>query len=67
MADPEGDGNHILLTTDHSPSMHNIAWTRHYRNARVFCYQSGHDNRVYANPGFRAVLGRGIQWCAGAW
>ncbi len=66
MAEPDEEGNRVLLTTKHSPSMRAIAWTRRFRNARVLCYQSGHDNRVYADPGFRTVLGRGIRWCAGA-
>lgn len=66
MAEPDDEDNHVLLTTPHSPSMRTIAWTRRFRNARVLCYQSGHDNRVYADPGFRTVLGRGIRWCAGA-
>lgn len=60
-----GASNHVLLTTDHQPSMHTLAWTRAYRNARVFCYESGHDNRTFVDPNFRTVVGRGIQWCAG--
>jgi type 1 glutamine amidotransferase len=45
--------------------MKTIAWTRQYKNARVFCYQSGHDNQAYANPNFRKVVARGIHWLAG--
>ena len=59
------EDSHILLTTDHPQSMKTIAWTRTFGKARVFCYQSGHDNQTWANPGFRAVVGRGIQWLAG--
>ncbi len=56
----------ILLTTDHTLSMRTLAWTRQFRKARVFCFQSGHDNATFADPGFRTVLHRGIRWAAGA-
>ena len=66
MADADvGVGSEVLLTTDHPRSMKTIAWTRQYRNARVFCYQSGHDNAAYSDPSFRTVIARGIQWLAG--
>ena len=55
----------VLLTTDHPRSMKTIAWTRHFRDARVFCYQSGHDRTAFDDPSFRTVLTRGIQWAAG--
>ena len=58
------EGSHVLLTTDHPQCMRTIAWTRRYRNARVFCYQSGHDEQAFSNPHFRTVVTRGIQWCA---
>jgi type 1 glutamine amidotransferase len=64
MSDP-GSGSHILLTTDNSNSMRTLAWSHQHRNARVFCYQSGHDNNVYADRNFRTVLHRGIRWVAG--
>jgi hypothetical protein len=60
-----GEGSHVLLTTDHEKSMRTLAWTRQYRNARVFCYESGHDTQTYADPNFRTVLARGIRWAAG--
>jgi len=60
-----GRGSEILLSTDHPRSMKTIAWTRHYKKARVLCYQSGHDARAYANENFRTVVARGIQWLAG--
>ncbi len=64
MADP-GDGSEPLLTTDHPDSMKTLAWARQYKNARVFCCQSGHDNQVFSDPNFRAVISQGIQWLAG--
>jgi len=63
MAGP-GEDSEVLLTTDHPASMPVLAWTRRFRDARVFCFQCGHDNRAYAHPQFREVVGRGIRWCA---
>ena len=60
-----GKDSHRLLTTDHPRSMSVLGWTRQFRNARVFCFQSGHDNLTYADPNFRRTVLRGIQWCAG--
>ena len=60
------DGSDLLLSCEHLKSMKTLAWARHYRSSRVFCYQAGHDNKAYANPHFREVVGRGIQWCGGA-
>jgi trehalose utilization protein len=61
---PGPDSQH-LLTTDNPTSMKTIGWTRPYRNSRVFCLQSGHDKVAWANPNFRTILSRGIEWCAG--
>ena len=63
MADA-GQGSEILLTTDHPKSMKTLAWTRQYRNARVLCYQSGHDNATFSNPQFRTFVAQGVQWLA---
>ena len=60
-----GQDSHQLLTTDHANSMRVLGWTRQFRNSRVFCFQSGHDNLTYVNPNFRTTILRGIQWCAG--
>ena len=62
--DDAGADNNILLTTEHDPSMRTIAWTRQYKRARVFCFQSGHDNLTFVDPNFRLVVARGIQWVA---
>ena len=63
MKSPAAD-SHILLTAEHPKSMKVIGWLREYRNSRVFCLQSGHDNRTYSVPQFREVLERGIRWVA---
>jgi type 1 glutamine amidotransferase len=63
--DEPGPDNHLLLTTDHPKSMRSIAWTRTFGQARVFCYQSGHDAHAFDNPHFRTVLARGLAWVRG--
>ncbi len=64
MASPGAD-SHALLTVDHPRSMKTIAWTHAYRNAPVFCFQSGHDNLTWPDPNFQRVLRQGILWAAG--
>ena len=64
MAEPTAD-NVILITAEHPMSMKAIAWTRKYKNSKVFCYQSGHDAVAYKNPNFQALLHQGMLWAAG--
>lgn len=64
MMEEPGADSEILLTADHPSSMRAIAWARMYRHARIFCFQSGHDNLTWANPGFGETVLRGIQWAA---
>lgn len=59
-----GADSQVLLTTGHPNSMRNLAWTRTFGKARVFCYASGHDAQAFDNPHFRTVLSRGIGWAA---
>ena len=61
MADPSGD-IHVLLRTDHPRSMSLVGWTSAHRNARVFCFQLGHDGKAWAQPEFRTLLRNGIMW-----
>jgi type 1 glutamine amidotransferase len=63
MAEPNPD-NEILIRAEHPNSMKAIAWTRQYKNSRVFCYQSGHDDFAYKDQNFKEVLRRGMLWCA---
>ena len=58
-------GSTVLLTTEHEDAMKQVAWTRQNGDCRVFCLTLGHDNLAWSNPGFRAVLRRGIAWSAG--
>lgn len=64
MAEPTPDENHLLLAVDHPHSMHALAWTRHYKQSRVFCLQPGHDHLTWQNENFQTVMTRGLLWCA---
>ena len=63
MAEP-GEGSRVLLTTAYPKSMRSIAWVREHKQARVYCFVSGHDDRTWANQGFRQALAQGICWAA---
>ncbi len=58
------EGLEVLLTTDHPENISSVAWTNHYKDARVFCYQSGHDHMAYNHESFRRILYQGILWAA---
>jgi uncharacterized protein len=62
--DSAGEGSDILFTTSHSPSTTTLGWTRTHKQSRVFCFQPGHDRRVWDDPVFREILRRGILWAA---
>lgn len=54
----------VLLTTDCRINMRTVAWTKAYKNSRVFCYQSGHDCNSYQNENFKRIVYNGIRWAA---
>lgn len=56
---------HVLLTTEEKSSDRAVAWCHTYGKARVLYLQLGHDNRVYANTSFRALVAQGLRWTAG--
>lgn len=60
----EADDSTPLLTIDHPNSMKTIAWAREYKDSKVFCLQSGHDNDTYQVPQFRNIIHRGILYLA---
>ncbi len=64
MSEPDYGENTPIITTVHPNSMHTIAWTREYKGSKVFCYESGHDNKAYTNENFLKVLHNAIRWCA---
>lgn len=65
LTDEPDERSHLLLWTDHPRSTRAIAWTRDHGAARVFCYQSGHDDQAWSDPRFRTVLSNGITWAGG--
>ena len=40
-------------------------WIRHHGKGRVFYTASGHDQRVWSQPAFHALIKRGILWSIG--
>jgi hypothetical protein len=54
-----------LIVTDHELSLRTVAWTRQYKNSKVFCYASGHDANSYNNSTFREIVRRGLLWSMG--
>lgn len=65
IGEPEEPGNHLLISTDNKTSIKNLAWTRQYKNSRVFSYASGHDNKVYADENYRRIINQALRWTAG--
>jgi len=57
--------NHVLLTTDEPKSNKEVAWTLREGKARVVFIQLGHDNKTYANPNYRTIVERAVEWAAG--
>ncbi len=58
-------GARVLLTTEHPESGKEICWVRDFANSKVCFLQLGHGPEAYANPSFRRVVARAIQWSAG--
>ena len=56
--------NQVLLTTDHPQSDKSLAWVREYGKARVCAIQLGHGPGTFANPVYRRLVHRAIQWTA---
>jgi uncharacterized protein len=65
LIDTPSEASEILLRTDHPESMEVLAWVHPHKNARVLCYQAGHDGRAFTDPNYQAFLSRGIEWAAG--
>ena len=54
-----------LIVTEHELSLRTVAWTRQYKNSKVFCYASGHDANSYNDGAFREIVRRGLLWSMG--
>jgi hypothetical protein len=53
-----------LLGTPAPTSGPVIAWTHHYKRAKVAYIQLGHDRLAYQNPNFARLLAQAIRWAA---
>ena len=56
---------HVLLTTENPTSNRQIAWTKTYKNSRVFYLQLGHGPQIFADATYRTLVARGIRWSVG--
>lgn len=54
-------GRTVLQVRDREP----YTWTRGQGKGGVFYTAYGHDSRTWEQPGFQALLERGIRWAAG--
>lgn len=54
----------VLLRTTHPKASAQIAWVREEGRGRVVYLQLGHDEKSYAHPAFRTLVGRAIHWAA---
>jgi hypothetical protein len=60
----ESDGNHIILESQNPANISSMAWTRQFKDSRVFCFQSGHDGRVFGDENYRRVMHNAVRWLA---
>ena len=55
----------VLEFRDEAGSKEPWTWVRTQGKGRVFYTAWGHDQRTWSNPGFQALVERGIRWAAG--
>jgi type 1 glutamine amidotransferase len=55
---------HPLLATPHSRSGNPLGWVRQEGASRVVYLQLGHGPAAYANPAYRTLVARSIEWTA---
>ncbi|MEM7233620.1 MAG: PVC-type heme-binding CxxCH protein [Planctomycetota bacterium] len=55
----------VLQTRREGSGQEPWTWTRTHGKGRVFYTAYGHDHRTWANPGFHALVERGIRWSTG--
>jgi uncharacterized protein len=59
------EGRTLLQTRSEGNSEEPWTWARNHGRGRVFYTAYGHDARTWSNPGFQALVERGIRWAAG--
>lgn len=55
---------HILQTRDDASGKEPWTWVRTHGKGRVFYTAYGHDARTWSQPGFQALVERGIRWAS---
>jgi putative membrane-bound dehydrogenase-like protein len=59
------DDRETLMTRPDGGSGEPWTWVRPEGKGRVFYTASGHDERVFTNPGFQSLVAQGVCWAAG--
>jgi putative membrane-bound dehydrogenase-like protein len=59
------DDRHVLMVREGGTRREPWTWVRTQGKGRVFYTASGHDERVFRNPAFQALLVQGIRWASG--
>jgi len=55
----------VLQTRKEGDTEEPWTWVRNVGKGRVFYTAYGHDERTWSNPGFQALVERGIRWACG--
>jgi putative membrane-bound dehydrogenase-like protein len=58
-------GRHVLQVREEGKSVEPWTWVRTEGRGRVFYTAYGHDARTWGEPGFQALIERGLRWAAG--
>jgi putative membrane-bound dehydrogenase-like protein len=59
------DDRDTLMTRDDGGKGEPWTWVRSQGRGRVFYTASGHDERVFTNPGFHGLVAQGVRWAVG--
>src|SRR4051812_15691555 len=59
------DDRDTLMTRDDGARGEPWTWVRTQGKGRVFYTASGHDERVFTNPGFHLLVAQGVRWAVG--
>ncbi len=63
--DHNGESREVLQVRGEGAMQEPWTWVRRHGRGRVFYTAYGHDARTWGEPGFQALVERGIRWAAG--
>ncbi|MEL6924252.1 MAG: PVC-type heme-binding CxxCH protein, partial [Bacteroidota bacterium] len=63
--DKHTDDRTVLMERVEGEHREPWTWTKEYGKGRMFYTASGHDERVWSQPGFHQLLERGLLWAVG--